>query len=397
MMIPRYTPSIDIPLFVKWFVAAVPEKHARERLARTLYSNPENCETRYLYAFMNARQCLHVYFHGLRASTCGGTVLLSAQLCPVVAHIVRFFGFSLRFVDVDRSYPTPSVEQFLEAMDNETVAVILSPMYGYFQESWAPLLQRLKGAKLILDFAQGLLLDEYLEPDLLKRADAIVYSFGLGKGVDTGGGLLCVKEPHDVSSYRGSGRMYYAGIAMKAALLRLLILMGGYRYFLKQFDAAVEAAKDIPWQAEEWIMTPPESIYALWEIFLKKYRTDIERTRKRAQELGMLSSVQEICQDHAVFFSPHALHLRQIIRFKERKTRDSVLRDLREWGVDCLEAGEPLPGEYLDSTYSANNFKNALAFRGEALRLPFLGRLADKQFIYLKQKIGEALDKHLLH
>ena len=85
-----------------------------------------------------------------------------------------------------------------------------------------------------------------------------------------------------------------------------------------------------------------------------------------------------------VCFDPASTHLRQIVRARNQTARDALLDELRRGGVDCAPAGELLPHEYLGDAPSGSAFPNALRFKAEAIRLPFLGRLGDSAFARLK-------------
>ena len=137
----------------------------------------------------------------------------------------------------------------------------------------------------------------------------------------------------------------------------------------------------------------PANIYLLWEAKLNSFKVDISRARERAEKLSRLPVVRHVCRDLA-FFSPNATHLRQIIRFRHPKLRNSVLDTLRKDGVDCAPAGEPLPNEYFDGC-ELTDFPNARAFRQEAIRLPFLGRLSEIEFEQIQQNLESALAQHL--
>jgi dTDP-4-amino-4,6-dideoxygalactose transaminase len=342
--------------------------------------------------FMKAREALYVYFRQLKKTVGSGTVLIPAQTCPVVLHSVQAAGFSARFVDSDLVYPTPSASQYHKALRQDTVGIVISPLYGYIQKDWESLLQNVGEIKIVLDLAQGLMLNCCNNSSLYQRADAIVYSFGLGKGLDTGGALLLSVDPLDIGDYSPRKKLYCVGPLFRVIILRVLIMSGLYAHFLSHVEAEIEVDKEFK-ATESSKYLAPANIYLLWEAKLNSFGADIRRARKRAEKLSRLPVVRQACRDLS-FFSPHATHLRQIIRFRDPKLRDSVLDALHKEGVDCAPAGEPLPNEYFDNC-DLPDFPNARAFRQEAIRLAFLGRLSEAEFGQIQDKLESAIVQHL--
>ncbi len=390
-MIPRYLPDLALPAWGRWLVADTNKvQDVQAGFLRILNGN-EN--TRSAFAFVRARQSLYVYFKSLRQNMGNGTVLIPAQICPIVPFLVRESGFTVRFVDSDVSYPTPSATQYIQAMDQDTVGIIISPLYGYIQEEWNPLLEKLDRIKLVLDLAQGIGLREHINP-LFQKADAVVYSFGLGKGLDTGGSLLFTYSPMNVTDYNQNGKKHYIGIMFKGVLLQLLSITKLYRFLLRRFESAVDMEKKPSLMELSLRQLAPADIYLLWDVKLRSFLIDVERARIRAHAIGALPSVRKACRDMPIFCRSSAIHLRQVIRFKDVTLRGRVLNTLQQHGVDCVPAGEPLPKEYFADAERVA-FPNAQTFCGDSIRLPFLGRMSDKQFEQFKQKLENAIAQHL--
>ena len=393
-MIPRYQPNLDISAWLNWLASASSQDTYGNHKAKFLTSLQQSVNFPQVFAFEKGRQALYAYFKYLAQTVKNGNVLISAQICPVVPYLLKELGFTVRFVDSDFSYPTPSAHQYLQAIDEDTVAIAISPLYGYLQAEWQPLLERLNKIKLILDLAQGLGFKEQIA-DLVLAADAVVYSFGLGKGLDTGGGVLVAKESFSLVNYKVKiSKKYYTNILVKSLALRMLIYTGLYPFFIQQLDATVERDKKALYSDYLCEAIADDDIYILWNGQIANLINDIQRAQKRAVELGTLPKIAQACRDISVFCNPNAVHLRQIIRFKDIHLKVKVLNSLRQKGIECLSAGEPLPQDYYTMT-EQKDFPNARLFRDSSLRLPFLGRLSEAQFNQLKVTLEDAIAQHL--
>jgi dTDP-4-amino-4,6-dideoxygalactose transaminase len=369
-VIPRYRPDLDLRAWRTWLTNPSARSGAVDLLATLGLSGTA-------HPFRSGREALQAWLSDLAARRGPGAALMSAQVCALVPRIARSCGFMPRFVDTDVAYPTPSAEQYVGSFDRETAVVVVAPLYGYLGVDWAPLLSRLEGIALVLDLAQGLGLEPRL-PDLVRRADAIVYSFGLGKGLDTGGGLLVARRPLAVTPPR-QGMASLLGKWLQAAVLRGTEAVGLYARIVKRLETAVEADT----QAAPRPALLPEHVYGLWEDRLRAYRRDVERARTCAQRLSALDSVREACHALTVYGDPGALHLRQVLRLRDARRRSAILLALRQAGIDASPAGERLPDGVL--------VPNARAFGEDAIRLPFLGRLHGAEIEDLEHALVRSL------
>lgn len=395
-MIPRYVPDVHFGAWCSWLLGEKKQADIKTDFFKLIdpYGWHENKS--HVYLFENARQGLYAYFQEVKRKLHGGKVLISAQICPVVPLMMKDLGFAVRFVDIDASYPAPSPQQFLDALDKETVGVIVAPLYGCLQKEWAGLFEKLRGVPVVLDMAQGLLLDDEAYAELFQKSNAVVFSFGLGKGLDAGGGLLLSDAALDVSRFGCIKKSGFMKIFFQSMVLRCVLAAGMYRLIVRQLDEAVAADKKPARMDSVHVRLAPEDMVLLWKTKLCSYAGDVLRARKRAQVLKDMPVVQEHCKDIYVFCDESAVFLRQVLRFKDAVKRDSVLQKLRKRGVDCLAAGEPLPCEYFTGCENMD-FENARAFKEQSIRLPFLGRLTEKQFAQLKLHLDDILAKHLSH
>jgi dTDP-4-amino-4,6-dideoxygalactose transaminase len=388
-MIERYRPDLHLATWMRWLMTGSGEaSQVQGDFIRSLGSYHQD---KHPLVFMNARSGIYAYFNHLRHRVGRGTVLIPAQICPVVPYAIRACGFVVRFIDSDDRYPSPSSGQYLDGLTGETVAVVISPLYGYLPGGFQEFGQSLREVKIFLDMAQGLLLADLLDPQLLQRADALVYSFAPGKGVDTGGGLLLTKDRLEVSGYRLQKKIHYLPIFSQVMLLRFLIISNLYSVFLKRLEREIEVDKEEALAKYPGKLAPAE-IFSLWQAKLQVFAGDIQRARKRAVRLSKSALVQQACDSS--FFDGSAIHLRQVLRFRDVRLRDQVMQSLRRDGVDCAPAGEALPSEYF-AEKDLPDFPKARAFRQESLRLPFLGRLCEREFQQLQQTLEVALAQHL--
>jgi len=229
---------------------------------------------------------------------------------------------------------------------------------------------------------------------LLSKADAVIYSFGLGKGLDTGGGLLLTAETVENCDLKSNPKNYYVGNLLKGCLLHLLGRSGIYPYILGKLESEIDEAKKPDFKEISEITGAPSDIYLLWEEKYRSYMRDIQKARHRAREIGLMPHVQKLCRDIPVYFGSDALHLRQIIRFHDIAIKSKVIKVLQRNGVDCVSAGEQLPSEYFETSV-ADDFPNARTFREDSIRLPFLGRLSEKMYSEFMRKLEDALVQHI--
>jgi dTDP-4-amino-4,6-dideoxygalactose transaminase len=376
-MIPRYLPSIDLAARLR---ASRVEAGAANRLVASLAPGHAFDE---IVAVAALRDGLNAYFSNLAARAGSGEILISAQCCPLVALSASSAGFMPRFVDIADDRPAPTGRQFADAIGPSVKGVVVAPFYGHLGESLETMLTALGDRSLLLDLAQGLGL-RTLDP-LLRRADAVGWSFGIGKGLDTGGGLLLTRAPLSLSGARHAA--LGAGALMRSAGLRVFAACGLYRIVAKVVERAAEAGPDdfdphVHLIEGDWI-------YKWWHLRLPVFLEEVEVARRRASSLASRVGAHPAFAYAPASFSPDATHLRQIIRLTDAHARDATLGRLQRSGIDCARAGEPLPSEYVRD--DRGDYPAAKRFLADAIRLPFLGRLSERQFSYLSDTLERAL------
>jgi dTDP-4-amino-4,6-dideoxygalactose transaminase len=375
--IARYSPAVTPGAWVRWLTGG--PAAAAEARRDNLDFLASGSGASFALELENARQAIRVYLQEIAP----GEVLLPAQSCSVLAESVRLAGHQPRFLDADELLATPSAAQYASAVGPGTAAVILAPLYGYLQEDWAPLVKVLGSKPLLLDLAQGLGLNGRLPSALTVRADALVYSFGLGKGVDTGGSVLLTREPHQLKQAERSGIRGHLFVLSQAAAVRAAEVTGTYRHVLSRLEQESEAAKDV---ASSFLpRRPPASIHLLWRAQLRRLCREFERATVRAAILGEGSAMRRTARGLETFMTSQSAPLRQVLRLRDQSARDQLLTRLRARGIDCAAAGESLPVD------AARRYPQAVDFGASSIRLPFLGRLSDARFASLQRILEDAL------
>lgn len=349
-MIPRWRPALDPAARLRALVAD-PDA-ARARVSRAL-SIPAGWD---VVPYPDARTALLVHLRQVARERPGSTVLVPAQVCAIVPRVIERAGLVPRFVDLAPGHTTAGPDELLRALRDDVAAVLVAPQYGHLPRGWASLLAT--GVPVIVDAAQHPASSPALDP-LLRGARAAVWSFGLGKGVDTGGGLLASAAPVPPDDRRTNGAWTGGEALARALALRGAIGLGVYRFLVPRLDAALEAQSHLG-TTEPCAL--PARAFALWAPRLERLRREIDLARTRAKDVAALPGLAPLeAQD--------ALHLRQLVRFSSPAAACLALERLRAAGVDACPAGEPLPAGPADA------WPEAAAFRATTLRLPFLGRL----------------------
>lgn len=300
-----------------------------------------------------------------------GPVLVSAQICPVVPFGLVRLGFTPRFVDIDQNFPCPGPEQLAQSSASEAVAAIISPLYGLcpsFEGFTSPL-------PLVLDLAQGVGNLANLTPS----AYAQIYSFGIGKGVDSGGGW-CISNTRLPLAAAPLGRRSLLKPWCKGALIYGAYRLGMLKRLLARIDQAVDDDKVDRPVRQAMGQKPSPGLAKFWEARLERFLMEGRLARERVGQIrGAVTSAE-----------PNWIPLRTIVKVPADR-RQALLTELKRRAIDALPAGEPLPREYLPGQPENVCFPNALHFTQEAVRLPFLGRLTDAQFDYLRWAVEDSL------
>jgi len=377
-MIPRYLPSLDLRARLQ------SSRETRTDAAAalvTMLAPGQDFNGR--LAVVALRDGLHAYFGELALRTGYGEIAMSAQICPLVPMAARHAGFAPRFVDVADDRPVPTGRQLASVIDASVKGVIIAPLYGHLGEALDAVLGALGPRSLFLDLAQGIGL-RHIEP-LLSRSDAAGFSFGIGKGLDTGGGLLLTR--HALQCSGCSVASIGIGSLARSAVLRGIAACGLYRLVAR----GVERAAEVDPTAIEPRMRVlrDEWVYGWWQRRLVTFLEEVGLAQTRAAILGVRFGAHPALAFTEACFSPSATHLRQIIRLADAGRRDVTVERLRQAGIDCAPAGEPLPSTYIPG--ERGDYPAARRFVADSIRMPFVGRLSEREFAHLADAMERAL------
>lgn len=378
-MIPRYLPSVD------WRARLRASRETDPDAATNLVAAlaPGQAFAGRL-AVVELRDGLNAYFAELATRAGYGEIAMSAQICPLVPMAARNAGFAPRFVDIADDRPVPTGRQLASVIDDTVKGVIIAPFYGHIGEALDPVLEALGTRSLFLDLAQGIGL-RGIEP-LLARADAVGCSFGIGKGLDTGGGLVLTRQTLQLSG--ASVATLGVGSMVRSAALRVIAASGLYGLVARLVERAAEAG---PKAFEPRVRVLRDQwVYGWWQRRLTTFLEEVGLAQNRAASLGLRFGAHPALAFTGVSFSPNATHLRQVIRLADAGRRDVTLERLRQGGIDCAPGGEPLPSRYIPG--ERGDYPAARRFIADSIRMPFLGRLSEREFARLAEAMERALE-----
>jgi hypothetical protein len=246
---------------------------------------------------------------------------------------------------------------------------------------WTVLTSARNGPEIVLDLAQGL--GRNVSTGLMEHASVVGFSFGVGKGVDTGGALLFSRNK---TSFQNALPVSNLGNSMiwRSVLLRAVISLGLYgvvsgwvaRLSEGDLTAFDECVRPIDFHRSS----------SFWLQRLQKFTREVQVARRRGAELENALRNSEALVGANVYFCPLSTHLRQIVRLADPRRRNSLLSTLRSAGIDCTAAGERPPWTYLTGI-DARRFPNTRQFMATAIRLPFLGRLTEKEYLWVRNSL----------
>ena len=380
-MLPRYAPALFWPGARSPVTASSPTT----ALAQVIAALVPGEDRRHARVAPTARQALLAHYSDLAGRVGRRTILLPAQVCPVVPAVIRAAGFETRALDAAGGLATPSPAQYLEAINQPSVVgVLVAPMNGYVQPGWSDLLPQIpETLDVTLDLAQAPFAAQAFDKRFVTRADAILFSFGVGKGFDTGGGLLLTRRALPAPPVRRAAWPTALRASSRSAAIRSVMALGLYRFLLPVVDrlagedTAVAPAEALdPASAERWLRRLPT------------VRAEFARAAERSDVLAGLRGVRTSCTAVESTCSAEAQPLRQLLRLRPGLDRGAILEALRTAGLDCAPAGEPFPAG------GAEEWPVARGFAAAAMRLPFLGRYSVDEFVRTQRVLEQVLTSH---
>jgi len=398
MFIPRYRPAVSLTSAISALTASEESVHEASNGLRNILGIPNEAS---MFLVRSARHGLYTFFRDLASRDQRRTVLVSAQICPLVPSLLQGCGFSVRFVDVDPIFPSPGPNEFRNALSDpqigdDAVAIIISPFYGYIPDGWETFIKENRDRAIVLDLAQGLSLNDRLG-ETIEHCDTAVFSLRLGKGADCNGAILACRQPL-------SNRLAAAGLIrtvavigpsiLQAAALRLAIATDLYQPLIGMLDRSVETTKTFDPQEVLTNYRLPDAVAVLFLFQIREFITSVSLARERSAKLLSSAAISQATHFEDAYASEECSHLRQVLRLRDASRRNSAVEILRGQGIDLLAAGEPLPNSYFpDLTVPDDFWPNAHDFVSDSIRLPFLGRMPENEF----KRILTILERYFAH
>ncbi len=383
-LVPRYSPAVSARPALRLVGSSASKRAAAlaELAARLLPAGDD----KQAFVAPSARQALLAHYVQVRERLGGGVVLVPAQVCPVVPAVIRAAGHEPLSLDGDGGLATPSPARYsAELGGSRVVGILAAPMSGYVQAGWEALLPELRPQiDVTLDLAQAPFSTAAFGADFLRRTDAVIFSFGVGKGFDTGGGLVLTKPPVPTSRIARSAASVAAGAVLRVAGIRATVALGLYRALLPLVDRM--ASTDVAVRPVEHMSM---ALAPYWLERLPTLAAEFELAAERGAALGRMAAVQDSCRWVETTCAASARPLRQVLRLRPGIDREAVVRALRKKGLDCAPAGEPFP-----EGGSPDRWPAAAEFAKDALRLPFLGRLSADEFRRAEETLEKVLTAH---
>lgn len=301
-------------------------------------------------------------------------VIVTSYICSAVIDVLHHLEFDIRYVDLAPNSLFPDIE-FLQSMnDNKTLAVILAPYFGLYPRTLPDVKRFLGDTLFILDFAQCLGC-----PFEAVDADAVILSFGLGKGIDYYGGSLLYKPfmQSEISSLDEEHFLRFAFTTIDRFSKALVVKNKTFYRILKSLiDRKIEENKKADTREKYRAL----SIFAVRLILKmqKKFRPMIQLSRIRAKELYNERSLKDLLINKSLFDIDLSTFLRFPLLPKNLEERDNMLDFFLAKGIELTRADEKI--------YD-NSLENFNSFNERILKLPFLGTLKTREFQYLKRVV----------
>ncbi|MCB0356686.1 MAG: DegT/DnrJ/EryC1/StrS family aminotransferase [Bdellovibrionales bacterium] len=342
---------------------------ARKSIADTYFDFKKEMHSIY---FTSAREGFYAYLHQIKKTSQKKDVLLPGYICPSMIQVVEQAGLNIIFYDLKSQSLFPDYTDIAEKMTEETLLIVLAPYFGLWpQDNFSELFAKIN-CKLLLDLAQGL--GTGCE---LTRFDAILFSFGIGKGVDYFGGELLIKTSQDqieirlaynIQSWLMDKIVNIRSIFMKWSLANIFV----YNLLNLVIQRTSEQKKQISKSLQ-----PLSLRQATIDKIQKKtlqYLADLEIARQRASELYTIPEFKKYLFDKTLFSWENSSFLRFPLLTGSKSKREFLIKYFNAKGIELTRANEP--------QFSIEN-KNVTELNENILKLPFLASLSDKQYALL--------------
>jgi len=244
-MIPRYRYSLSIKSVFKAYIHCLRNRNQNEEFKNALISflNVKNG-----WLTFNGRGALWLALKALNKP--GSEVIVPAYACPTVARTVVAAGYKVCSVDSDCRTLSIDRQLLAKSISQDTSAVIVVHIAGIPTDIGdIQNICRQNNIVFIEDCAQSF--GAKTKGTFVgTEADMAIYSFSLGKELNTGGGFLIVKERwRDAideihgnfvfhSAWKGFVRFTHS------IFLKIASLLGLYRFMVPFVDGQVDQSKE---------------------------------------------------------------------------------------------------------------------------------------------------------
>ncbi len=400
-MIPRVRPSYS---FADLRAVLFPTRNAR---AQFEYALAQHFGMRAAITFPYGRSAIYGV---LRAMNLRGEIVQPAYNCVVVAHASVLADGVPVFVDCERDDPNQDANALLDAVNENTAAVIPTSIFGQPFDA-ATLVEHIrrknKNAFVLMDCAQAFT-TRWNDKLLAAQGDAAILAFGIGKAMTTLFGGAVLTNRADVAEQIRAWQARTFSPPTFAQKLKQLV------YFFASWAATTEAGTILADGVErsramssamlkqlrsreairlpatnQTLLTDYQAALGISQLprlenFLARRR---EISRVYAQALHSLQGAQ------LPQWRVGATHTIYTLRLDEPNARTQILNGLRQRGVQggtVLDYVVPELDCYRERGY-ANEFRNARAWSQSALNLPNHPSLTDAQVKYCADALQQTL------
>lgn len=401
MMIPRVRPT-----YTRAELRAMlfPERDAVARFERELATH---FGLKYALVFPYGRSAIYAAFRALGLS---GEIVQPAYNCVVVAHATVLSGNRPIFVDSQRDDPNQDVEAMIGAVNEKTVAVVPTSIFGMTFDAPAlvsAIRRKNPLAIVLMDCAQAF--DTRWKGELIAaQGDAAILAFGIGKAMTTlfGGALLTNRDDvaHALRIWRDRS---FRAPSPARALVQLFYFFASWVAVtgigvnvedLAERSGLVAARLFKALRSRESIRLPRDNQVLLSDRQAELGRVQLAQlpsfTRRREEISAMYAAaLEDSCGVRLPNWEKGATHTIYTLRLDDPSRRLGVLRALRRSGVQGGTVLDYVVSE-LDCYRSigiAGDYPNAHQWAGRAVNLPNHPTLTDQQVAHCATALRAAL------
>lgn len=385
-MIPRFRFKLGFPDICKAAVACLSKKGSNKNFRDALVSL---LGVKNGWLTFGGRSALWLALKALDKP--GSEVVIPAYLCPVVSRTVVAAGHKVIIADSDPRTLSIDESSLKKVIHGRVSAVIAAHIAGLPADlSGARRICREHGAAWIEDCAQSFaakIQNKYAGTD----ADMAIYSFGLGKELNTGGGLLIADD-----RWKGRIESLYAEFtppglwdvlarSLSCLFFSLAASSFAYGFTIRMIDRKVEESKTV---GNDFMrMNDNFSSYLgllqlkQLPIYLNKRRENVSSWRRE------LANIDGVKWPHLAA-DAEPTYLRMVF-FLDDTLQKPFIRHFRNHGIECITKSEPLYGLCPENdTLTGKDFPNARLINSRLYALPADECISPKEFVRIIRAAG---------